>query len=166
MKNKKMIWRDDDISYETDLKKFSLTQDVFNKYGVKHTIALVCQDIEKSPELIQYILDNDIDVQIHCWDHTDMTLNTDTLEVELLKCIKVITSLFGKIPTTVYPPWNKTNAKVEKIAADLNLVVRADKISLQQYIRTNGDVAEDTVNFHYWAYENERLAEALKIYTS
>lgn len=162
-----MTWRDDDIHYSTDLRLFAQTQELFNRYGVKHTIALIAKDIEKNPELIEYIMANDIDVQVHCWEHVDLTLNTDILEKHLLRCMETILSVFGKIPTTVYPPWNKTDEKVNEIASDLGLVVRADKISLSAFVRTNGDVVEDTLNFHYWAPQEIILLEpALKIYTS
>lgn len=164
---KNIIWRDDDISHLTKTDEFKQVHESFQKYGVTHTIALIVKDIQRNPELISFIKENDIDVQIHCWEHFDMTKTVDILEEHLINCIGTIKSVFGITPTTVYPPWNSSNNEVEAIVTKLGLIVRPDKISLNQYIRAGGDVAEDVVNFHYWAYEEKMLIEpALRIYTS
>lgn len=167
MKSKNIIWRDDDISYATDFNKFKLAHEIFKRYNVKHTIALIAKDIQKNPALISYILENNIDVQIHCWIHYRMPLHLDILEQDLISCIGAIANNFGTVPTTIYPPWNDSDEKVIKIAKSLGLEVVPEKISLGQYIRVNGDVGENTVNFHYWADDDPFLLEAaLKIFTT
>lgn len=161
-----MIYRDDDISYKTSLGEFKLVHNLFIKYGVIHTIALITENIDKNPELVQYIKENDIDVQLHCFEHLDSTLNTSILKEQLQKGINIIEKQFGKRPTTFYPPWNKVNIEVIHIATELNLEVSFNKISLSQYIRKEGKVSESTINFHYWSKEDFDLLEKALIITT
>lgn len=161
-----MIWRDDDISWRTNLNDFKAVHDLFKRYNVLHTIALITGDIEKAPELVAYIKDNDIDVQFHCIDHIDFTQNIDKAKSQIEQGIATIEAVFGKRPTVFYPTWNRTNQQVNDIAASVGLNVSSDKISLSQYIKVNGDVSEKVINFHYWAYEDVILIEpALKIFS-
>lgn len=151
----------------TDLRKFKAVHDIFNDYNVTHTIAVICNKVGKNGDLIDYInAHNNFDIQIHCWDHIPMTEN-ENLTDDLVNCVYKIESVFGKKPTTVYPPWNLSNQKVIDIANGLGLIVSAEKISLSAYIRTLGHVKERVVNFHYWAEQESILIEpALKIYTA
>lgn len=158
-------FRDDDIGFLTKLEDFKVVQDMFNRQQVKHTIALMAKDIEKNPRLIDYILANDIDVQLHCWEHIDLTTDHTKVEDQLRNGIHTIEANFNKRPTILYPTWNKTDAFIDRVAEDLGLKVSATKLSLSQYVRVNGDVKEDTVNFHYWHYGDLMFVEiALKIY--
>lgn len=161
------IFRDDDISHTTDLAHFKKVHDYFKEAIVMHTIALIVKDIEKNPELIDYIKNNNIDVQVHCWQHYDLTANIEQFEKDLPKCIDTIEILFGERPTTLFPPWNNASEKVIDIAADHGLTVSYKKVSLDQYIRFNGEVDEQVINFHYWAQQDIILIEpALSIYNN
>lgn len=162
---KEIIFRNDDVGYLTKLDDFTFVQDMFNRRKIKHTLALIAKDIEKNPRLIDYILANDIDVQLHCYEHIDLTTDHTKVEDQLRSGIHQIEINFGKRPTILYPTWNKTDAFVDRVAEDLGLRVSATKLSLSQYVRVNGDVKEDTINFHYWAYSDLMFLEiALKIY--
>jgi hypothetical protein len=162
-----MIFRDDDISYKTQVEQFEEVHKLFRKYLTLHTIALICKDITKNKELIKYINSNNIDAQVHCWEHYDFTQNTDKLKIDLPKCIKIITDNFNHPPLTLFPPWNKTNSEVGKIAEGNGLVVSNEKISLSQYIRFKGNVSNNVINFHSWALPDiVLLEEALQIYSS
>ncbi len=161
------IWRNDDISYKTDVAQFEEVHKLFKKYTVLHTIALIVKDISKNQVLIDFINLNNIDVQIHCWEHYDLTQNTEQLKKDLPKCIHDIAKYFNHGPDTLYPPWNKSSVEVEQIAMDSGLTVSNKKVSLSQYIRFEGDPGCDVINFHSWALEDIVLLEdALKIYVS
>jgi len=158
-----MTWRNDDISHTTDLNKFKAVHELFKKYNVLHTVALICKDIQKAPELIKYINDNNIDVQVHAWEHEDFTvMNEYKMQDQFKKSIACIKKYFKKKPTMFYPPWNKSDIIVEGIAAEFGLTVSNKKISLSQYLRgATGEV----INFHSWSDECVDLEEALKKYT-
>lgn len=163
-----MIWRNDDVSYKTEVGQFAEVHKLFKQYTVLHTIAVICKDINKNYELIKYINENNIDVQIHCYAHIDFTLLTEPqIKHQLTQCIEIIGKYFKHKPTVFYPPWNKSNLLVESVAHKLGLTVLNKKVSLSQYIRTAGDVAEDVINFHSWALpEIIMLEDALKLYST
>ena len=162
MKNT-ICWRDDDINFETDMHKFIKVDTLLQKYKVKHTIALICKDIQKAPDLIGYIKDNDIDVQVHAFEHTDFTLLTkDEMRLQFKKSIAAIKKYFKKAPDTFYPPWNRSNAFVEEVAEEFGLTVKDQKISLSQYLR---GAAGEVINFHSWSDECKDLEAALIKYT-
>jgi peptidoglycan/xylan/chitin deacetylase (PgdA/CDA1 family) len=159
------IFRDDDISHTTDIALFKRVHNYFKEAIVLHTIALICKDIETNPDLIEYIKSQNIDVQVHCWTHYDMTTDYEQVKEDLQKCIVTIKAVFGERPTTLFPPWNRTDETVNQIAGSLGLKVSNKKISLDQYIRFNGEVSEEVINFHYWAQQESILLEpALEIY--
>jgi peptidoglycan/xylan/chitin deacetylase (PgdA/CDA1 family) len=158
-----MIFRDDDISKDTDLKKFKAVRDLFNKYGVLHTVALICKDIEQNKPLLKYLKSQkNIDVQVHAWEHFNFQTDLPKLHEQLPLAVELVTKHFNK-PTVLYPPWNKSSIGVERIAWDNGLKVMADKISLSQYLR---GVKGNVINFHYWAPECSDLEAALKKYVN
>ncbi len=157
-----MIFRDDDISYKTNLDQFKQVNSLFKKYGVTHTIAVICKDIHKAPELINYINENNIDVQVHCFEHTDFTQLTETeLKAQFKNSIAAIKKHFKKTPTVFYPPWNKSNETVKAVATEFGLTVSNNKISLIQYLNGKRD---KVTNFHSWSDECIDLETVLKIY--
>lgn len=161
------VFRDDDISFTTDIAQFKQVHDFFKEYIVMHTIALICKDLEKNPELIEYIKANNIDVQVHCWTHYNLTTDPIQAEKDLRSCVDIIYRIFGEVPNTLYPPWNQTSEKINSIAEDFGLKASTKKVSLDQYVRCQGEVDEEVINFHYWAQQDVVLLEpALKIYNS
>lgn len=165
--SKEIIFRDDDISCDTDISKFRRVQELFDKYKVPHTIALVTKDIEKAPELIKFINLNNIDVQVHCYEHVDYSIEDNLIYIKshLLESIAIIKKYFDKSPGIFFPPWNHTSEKMEEISSALGLTVSVEKLSLQAYIRAGGGVKEKVVNFHYWKDEEMMFLEiALRLY--
>lgn len=157
-----IIWRDDDLSKDTDLKKFKAVHELFNKYKVLHTVALICKDIEQNKPLLKYLKSQkNIDVQVHAFEHYDFQTNLQRLHEDLPKAIEIVTRHFKK-PTILYPPWNRSSIGVERIAWNNKLKVVSNKISLSQYLR---GVKGDVINFHYWSDECEDLETALIKYT-
>lgn len=164
---KPIVFRDDDINFTTDLKRFKLIDELFIKYGVDHTIAVIANGLEKNPDLIAYINEHPhIKVQIHCWDHTDSTIkDNDVLRDELRRAKAKVTELFHREPTIWYPPWNKVLQTNIEVAEGLKLRVSHIKVSTSTYVKCNGDVEEEAINFHYWADSDTMFLEpALQIY--
>ncbi len=162
-----MIFRDDDISHTTDLAAFHKVHNFFREAIVLHTIALIVKDIDTNPELVDYIKTQNIDVQIHCWTHYDLTSDIEQAEKDLKLCIDTIEEVLNERPTTLYPPWNKTSKELEIMACHLGLRVSTEKGSLEHYILNQGNVDYDVINFHYWAQQEIILLEpALKIYNT
>jgi hypothetical protein len=158
-----MIFRDDDVSKDTDLKRFKQVHELFNKYAALHTVALICKDIEQNKPLLKYLkYQKNIHVQVHAWEHFNFQTDLHKLHEQLPQAVELITRHFKK-PTVLFPPWNKSSIGVEKIAWNNGLKVMSDKISLSQYLR---GVKGDVINFHYWADECKDLEAALKKYTA
>lgn len=161
------IFRDDDISLITNINQFVFVHQIFQRFRVTHTIAVILKDIEKNVELMAYLLSHrdEIDIQLHCWEHVDYNRLISQAD-DLTKCVREFTATFGNPPATWYPPWNSCDFRTAEVAKGCGLIPRPDKISLDQYIRKKGAVKEDTINFHYW-YEPEvnDLYKALEIYT-
>ncbi|HVX01104.1 MAG TPA: polysaccharide deacetylase family protein, partial [Candidatus Babeliaceae bacterium] len=146
--------------------QFKEVHNLFKKYIILHTVALICKGIERNKELINFINHNDIDVQIHCWEHYRFNENKNILAADLKKSVKNVTKYFNNPPTVVYPPWNEADDEVMKICADMGLQCNPVKVSLQQFIRFGGNPGCDVVNFHSWAYDDIiSLEPALKIYS-
>ena len=161
--NKTIIWRDDDTSKDTDLKRFKEIHSLFIKYKVLHTVSLICAGIETNKPLVDYIKKSGCDVQVHAWEHFDYTTNLKQVVTDLPKCVKIITKLFGKRPDTLFPPWNRSNPELEAIAWANDLAVSNKKISLDQFLR---GVEGEVLNFHGWHSECDQLEAALKKYTA
>lgn len=155
-----MIWRDDDIGAEqvsnagrvfpgTKLEDLRAVDDIFRRYGVPHTIVVIAKDLDQRPDLIDLIRERRMIPQLHCWTHDDLTRD-ELARDDLERGVDMLAEMFGSRPTVLYPPWNRTSSKVEEAAARLGMMVSAQKISLSQWIRAGGKVAERVINFHHW----------------
>jgi hypothetical protein len=159
------IFRDDDISKDTDLKRLKEIHSLFFKYKVVHTVALICKGIEENKELIKYmqkqVKNGSMDIQVHCWEHYKLTDNPGKFNEELPLCIETITHLFGTKPTILFPPWNLSDFHINDIAFRNGLKVSTQKMSLSGYLKGQ---KEEVINFHSWANECVNLEAALKKY--
>lgn len=159
-----MIWRDDDIlKNRASLRALLDVDDLLQRHGQIHTVAIIASTL--TPELAAIIRARGMSAQLHCWKHDDLSVNP-AARAQLAAGVAKIADLIGVRPTILYPTWNRTSAALMRAAAELGLIVCHQKISLEQYIRFEGDVDEPIVNFHYW-HEPDRgaLAEALAIAT-
>jgi peptidoglycan/xylan/chitin deacetylase (PgdA/CDA1 family) len=161
------IWRDDDVWYKTTgekLDQFLRVDDHFQKYQVPHTLAVLAAHLDENQPLVDAIKERRMLVQLHAWHHDDLSVSSEA-RLDLVDAIKMLERLFGARPTVLYPPWNRTSVELDAAAKVLGLQVRCHKISLQQYIRFEGDTFEDTVNFHFWdESEFDLIPKALAIY--
>ena len=159
-----MIWRDDDIGADTRIATLQAVDDLFQRFRVEHTIAVIAKGIETRPDLLEFIRERRMVVQLHCWEHDDLTADLEARD-DLARAVDLLAEHLTR-PTVLYPPWNRTSPELETVAAELGLTVSARKISLSQYIRCDGDVDSNVINFHFWyPPEYEQLQQALLIAT-
>jgi peptidoglycan/xylan/chitin deacetylase (PgdA/CDA1 family) len=157
-----MIWRDDDVNAKTRIEVLAAVDDLFQKYGFPHTIAVIVDGFERRADLIKLIRERKMIVQLHCWTHLDLRFEENWTDIE--RGVNILSGLFGERPTVLYPPWNRESADLNIFARSLGLDVSTRKVSLEQYVRAEGDVAEGTVNFHHWYVPDALLLEpALRI---
>jgi len=158
-----MIWRDDDICESTLLADFEAVDRLFIEHKAIHTLAVITDGLVYNSKLVDYIRKHaHLSVQLHCHYHHDFTqLSADQVRFQFQEGIHIIHTLFDKAPTTWYPPWNRTNAEVNKIAAEYGLAPSWQKVSLEQYVSNFRPF--DTINFHYWAPERMLLPAALEM---
>lgn len=158
-----MIWRDDDIGANTRIEDLAAVDDIFQRYRVPHTIAVMAAEMDTRPDLVAFILKRQMIVQLHCWNHDDLAESRRGRR-ELPQAVALLKSLFGKPPTVLYPTWNRISPELAEVAAELGLVVSYEKISLEQFIRCDGDVVEPVCNFHYWSVSDAlQIEPALRI---
>lgn len=144
-----MIWRDDDIGVRTNLEALAAVDELFQRYKQPHTIAVMAAGMDTRPDLVELIRERGMLVALHCWEHDKLSSNVEAQQ-QLPRAVAMLRDLFGESPSVLYPPWNRTSVELEAAAAALGLTVSTAKISISQYLRANGDVAEEVVNFHYW----------------
>lgn len=152
-----MIWRDDDIGVKTDLAVFAAVDDLFQRYGLRHTVAIMAFGLHQRPDLVAFLRHRDVACELHCWTHLDLPQSTEGRD-DLARAVTQIETLIGRRPTVLYPPWNRTSPEVEAAAASLGLTVSAQKISLAQFLRCGGS-DRDVINFHYWEPSDVALLE-------
>jgi peptidoglycan/xylan/chitin deacetylase (PgdA/CDA1 family) len=164
-----ITFRDDDIGYDTILSELVEAHSFFIKHGVTHTVAVEAfgMDTAQAKPIVKYLKSAEgFDIQLHCLTHVNLAEDIDRTYKELTAALRIMTKVFSRKPTILYPPWNKSSPELEKAAATLGLEVSWEKISLEAYIRCNGGVAEPVVNFHYWEpTERAMLDRALTIFT-
>lgn len=162
-----IYWRDDDGGILTKAYRFQFVHEIFQKYRVIHTLALIMKDIEKNKELISYILSykNEFNIQLHCWEHFDHGNDFEQAKESIFKGKKAIKDIFGVEAAIFFPPWNSCTQEIKEFCKSIGMLAMPEKISIEQYIKVNGDVKEEVVNFHGWHQpEVNDLHKALKIY--
>jgi len=167
---KPIIFRDDDIGQWTKLQEFKKVHEVFMRYGVIHTIAVICNGLDKCDDLINYLKlkQSSFSVQLHCFDHLDFsTLSEQELNYQFTESLKMFELIGIEKPVTWFPPWNKINTQAIRVAESFGFKASWEKVSMEYYLRHNGDVGWPVVNFHSWYVPEQMLVEpCLKVYTN
>lgn len=159
------IFRDDDLGEYVNPKKTDLfikVHEIFNKNSRVHHIGLITRNLNRQTQLKQYILQQkNISIQLHCVEHLDFTQMSDVeIHNQFAVGIKTIQDNFNITPTMWFPPWQKTNEEINRIANEsynlrayttgMNLAdyaFKSDRFNKISRISTDGKVF---VNFHYW----------------
>lgn len=163
---KPTIFRDDDISVSTDLSILKPIHNKFKEANVMHTVAIIAKDLELNKELVTYLRKENFDIQLHCWEHYNFTEQPiEKLKEDIKAALSTLLHCGFDRPKVIYPPWNCTNKAVNVMIWDtFGIDVSIEKCSLSYYVKHNGEVPYNVVNFHYWDSECDDLDEALRIY--
>ena len=163
-----IIWRDDDIIWGGDaaspagpLARLAKVDDLFQKYGLTHTVAVLASTL--TPDVVRLLKERRMDVQLHAWKHDDLSVYAHA-RGELCQALDRIEELFGKRPTTLYPPWNRVSRPLLRTARTLGLKVSHEKVSLHSYIDYAHVHSDLVINFHYWADEIADLEPAMQLH--
>jgi peptidoglycan/xylan/chitin deacetylase (PgdA/CDA1 family) len=163
-----IIWRDDDILWGGDsqssagpLSRLAQVDDLFQKYGLTHTVAVLASTL--TPDVVALVKERRMDVQLHAWKHDDLSVDAKA-RGELPMAVKRIEDLFGITPTTLYPPWNRVSRPLRNAARALGLTVSHEKVSLGSYLEYAHVHSDLVINFHYWADEVESLEPAMQLH--
>ena len=159
----KFVIREDDISFETDVEIVKYTHNQYLINHKVHTLAVICDGIEKNRELIRYINNTQgWDIQIHGWTHENYALlSKDRIEDDLDKCILKIEGIFGVTPDKWYLPHNRwiKEKGMDSVAriADLSIYhgvdVDVDCEHITSFNNRLGDGFKpltNTIYFHNW----------------
>lgn len=164
-----IIWRDDDILWGGDgqspagpLTRLTQVDDLFQKYGLIHTVAVLASSL--TADVVALLKERRMDVQLHAWKHDDLSVDANA-RGELRQAVERVEELFGVRPTTLYPPWNRVSRPLYKAAKELGLAVSHEKVSLGSYLEYAHVHRDLVINFHYWADEIAMLEPAMQLHS-
>lgn len=90
------------------------------KRGAKATFFELGQMIEENPEMCKLVADNDCEVAIHGFTHSDFTqLGIGGTEKEVSDTAALIKKYTGKQPTHVRPPYGSYNDEIQQKLMDM-----------------------------------------------
>lgn len=166
----KFIFRDDDISKNTTLDLIKYVHEQFLLHHQTHTIAVICEGLEKNKPLIDYVNSTkNWDICIHGWTHSDYcSFPKSKIEEDLDKCILKIEECFNRVPEKWYLPNNGWSA-----GSGFNLVPKVADISIYhgvdvdtdcdhishftKLIEDGGTPTTNTIYFNSWDREDLML---------
>lgn len=173
-----VVYRDDDINKETPAQLMKFVHQQFINSHKTHTIAVICEGMEKNKDLVDYINHtHNWDIGIHGWTHVNYCLmKKEQIADELDKCILKIEELFGVTPEKWYLPWNgwtkNCGFNLVSYVADIALYhgidvdVDCDHISHYIEVLESGEKpVTDTVYFHSWDVNDLKLLPDLLFLT-
>jgi len=158
-----LVYRNDDISKDTDPDVIKFVHQQFIDSHKTHTIAVICEGLEKNKELIKYVnRTHNWNICIHGWTHDNYCLmDKNRIADDLDKCILKIDALFGIAPEKWYLPWNGWTVsngfdlvpKVADIAFYHGVDVDTDCDHISHFVEVleRGEKpVTNTVYFHSW----------------
>ena len=96
--------------------------DILNEYNVTATFFLVGFWVEKYPEMVKILNDNNIEIGTHSNTHADFAkLSKDQMKLELTTSMDLISNITGKSPTLFRAPYGSYNNNVISIAESVGL---------------------------------------------
>jgi polysaccharide deacetylase family sporulation protein PdaB len=96
--------------------------DILNEYNVIATFFLVGFWVEKYPEMVKILNDNNIEIGTHSNTHADFAkLSKDQMKLELTTSMDLISNITGKSPTLFRAPYGSYNNNVISIAESVGL---------------------------------------------
>ena len=165
-----VIVRSDDFDFRMDTSDYISVHEEFLKRNLIETVGLQFAQFDRlgnfRPELIEYMKNTpNYDLQIHGWQHDKYSEMEYTHIVRDLAAAKYMCySLFGKVPTVWYPPWNCYSDKMKEAADNLSMTIDNESYDIAKFIREvkAGSFTGHSFYFHAWQKpEKDLLPEAL-----
>lgn len=119
--NRYHTFRDDDVSYTTDIHLLMLAHDLIVSRGKLHTVAVQMERLWDNKEVWFFIMTaQHLRVGLHGWDHSDYSKKPyGEIDVHLRRCKEHWESHVRAYPdapkiSTFYPPWNRVSDDLRK----------------------------------------------------
>lgn len=156
------LFRDDDISYTTDIGLLMYAHDLITSYKKQHAVAVLMDRLWDNKEVWLWLMTTpNLTIGLHGWTHRDYSLVSSTDAIEDIQRSLAYwsehTAAYPHVPQLAifFPPWNKTSPALERAcyATGLRVDVRWKKDS-------------DVYGFHSWELllqdRKRKLEEALR----
>lgn len=138
------LFRDDDISYTSDIHLVMKAHDIITKNGHIHTVAVQMYRLWECKEIWFWLMTaKNLAIGLHCWEHDDYSAMSAQKASEHIKRSleywkdKRHPSYNPPKIKTFFPPWNKTSDQLMQ-ACTLN------------GLRLDSRVGGEVYGFHYW----------------
>jgi peptidoglycan/xylan/chitin deacetylase (PgdA/CDA1 family) len=160
----KLIIRHDDFDMRMEPEEYIANHEKFINAGLIETAVIQYTHDGREgrfpPKLIKYMnTAPNWDIQFHCWSHDDYTVLPkwriyDDIQKAKLKSLE----LFGKEPTTWFPPWNGYSEHMQEIADLHSLQISHESNDICKFIHEMkaGTFTGTSVYFHLWNH-NESI---------
>ena len=121
--------------------------DILDEYGVKATFFVQGWKVEEYPEIAREIVERGHSIQVHGYGHATFTDMSDVRITESLRgTMNAIYGATGVRATCVRPPYGAHNARVERVADEVGLVmVMWDFNSLDTSLQSSSGVFRQTI---------------------
>ena len=123
-------FRDDDISFTSDIGLLMQTHELIVSKGKVHTIAIQMERLWDNKEIWFFVMTaRNLAVGLHGWDHSDYSRMSMTEILDhLRRCREHWDSHVGHYPnapkiTTFYPPWNRVSDELRQACQACGLTV-------------------------------------------
>lgn len=119
---------------------------VLRRYHAPATFFTVGYQAAARPDLLRAEIAAGASVEIHDWDHADLTrLSPAAINDELRRAVSAVQSAIGRRPTCFRPPYGSTNATVVAEGAKLGLTQILWNVDPSDYLRPGASVIASRV---------------------
>lgn len=173
-----IIFRNDDISFETDIKRLKKIHNLFFKYGLKEIYSVIpygrhlkpeesMEDIENkvgtqlvgaNKDIVEFLKDKT--VSLHGWKHIRMTdYPSSTIIPKAVRAKEYLEELLDTKIKYFTPPYNTIADK--KIIENLGMEVLAEGDRLEDLIEQNKPNIK-MCYYHWWDLDLKKLRKWLE----
>ena len=107
--------------------------DILEKYNVKATFFMIGENIEYQKDIVKMVYKKGHEIGNHFYTHDNINnLNKQQIKENILKTNELITSITGKTPKLLRPPYGIVNDDLKEVCAELKMTIilwTADKDS-------------------------------------
>lgn len=186
-----ILWRNDDISWDSDVEKLRTIQEVFEKHGQREIYSVVpfgraiydsdnythempLDEIENicglipigsNTELVDFLkesISRGHKISLHGWQHTRVT-DYENIKQRIFEAKLYLENLLDKVQYFV-PPFNHYDQKVVMACFENDLTVSIGGGQLEKLIEQNLYEPHNMFWYHYWRLSSNELDEWLTKY--